>query len=328
MYQSEAQLERAFLESGRQRATLWHASNDVDKDWNTYEVLTPEMMAEAYHLRKSGDEQMVLLGELIEAEPGLIDAFFATAITEDGITYYPLGVGRTFNPEGNAPDDNDPHNLFSRRWSAQEYQHGLAEARAMEALGLDMSGFERLRKMFVSTGIVPVVNSSFDGVAYTAPQESLTSTPYQNMIRAMRTFYDKGLDAKSHAGLILEAIINNYREIAQEERLHRRFISDSAEDGLHSGDSEVSGRMMKAIADRFLPKGFPMPGIEMPGFEERARSMGRARIFAPRDVKIAKARLLKKWRISEVSVINAEGYQAQQKLGELLVRYSALLTPS
>ncbi len=325
----EHDLELRLLKCSESNAEDWHNTQHARrKEWNCFTVIPPVMMYDAYRLRvgvakPEEVEQMSTLDRLIRDDPAIIDSFFAFTITELGITYYPEEVGKTFNPLKLPPDDNDPHNLFGRVWPSEEYQHALMEMRIMEVLGLDLVELEELRKSFVIGGDIPRLKDSFDGVAYTSLQEKNTSVPYQELIRRLDGLFSKGLRRESEAGIILGACIEGIRLIAQDERLHGKYIAGIVNAGLHSGDGEVSSALIVALADQYTEEGkFIMPGRKMRGFKKRALAIARAEVFTPRHVRESKLGLLLGWNILNLTGLSASANSAQQRIGEFLARHT------
>jgi Fatty acid desaturase len=312
---SERELDQRFLECGLERAHIWHNTNHARREeWNCYNVITKDMIFEAENLRRQCNPQMLLLDSLIAADEPLRVALVTFLITELGITEYPKTVEKLFNPLGVKNDDNDPFNYFGRIWTSEEFQHGLAELRALEILGIDMVEVERVRKLFIVSGDTPKFYNSFDGLAYTTPQEANTAIPYQQIIRRFKTFYKLGIEKDSDAGRILMAVIDTYRYTAQDERLHELFMKNTVDAGLRSGDRVVAGAMVCALSRGFIDTRFSMPGSSMDDYRRRILKIARAGIFTAKHVQRAKIELVKGWDLATVCDMDEAGESGRLKL--------------
>src|SRR5438093_3413130 len=197
-------------------------------------------------------------------------------LTEDNLPYYHLAIWETFGGEGAWGE-------WVRRWTAEEGRHSIAMRDFLTVTrGVDPVELERGRMDHVSRGYYPAGDfNALDGLVYVTLQELATRISHRN------------------TGAITEDPIAEalMARIALDENLHYVFYRDVTERALESEPSET----MLAIKRQVL--GFSMPGLELPGFREKAISIAKAGIY---DLRIHHDQvlvpvLLKQWRIEEMS---------------------------
>ena len=222
-------------------------------------------------------------------------------LTEDNLPYYHLAIWETFGGEGAWGE-------WVRRWTAEEGRHSIAMRDfLMVTRGVDPVELERGRMDHVSRGYYPAGDfNALDGLVYVTLQELATRISHRN------------------TGAITEDPIAEalMARIALDENLHYVFYRDVTERALEIEPSET----MLAIHRQVL--GFSMPGLELPGFREKAISIAKAGIY---DLRIHHDQVLtpvlfKKWRLEDVSGLTDEAARARDEVVHTLSKIDAAAT--
>ena len=207
-------------------------------------------------------------------------------LTEDNLPYYHLAIWETFGGEG-------PWGEWVRRWTAEEGRHSIAIRDYLTITrGADPVALERARMDHVSRGYYPSGDlTPLDGLVYVTLQELATRIAHRN------------------TGAITNDSIATrmMSRIAQDENLHYVFYRDVTAAALEADPSGV----MLAIQRQVI--GFSMPGLELPGFREKALQIAQAGIY---DLRIHHDQvlvpvLLKKWRLDQVRGLSSEAERAR-----------------
>ena len=207
-------------------------------------------------------------------------------LTEDNLPYYHLAIWEMFGGDG-------PWGEWARRWTAEEGRHSIAIRDYLTVTrGVDPVSLERARMDHVSRGYYPASDMTpFDGLVYVTLQELATRIAHKNT-----------------GAITNEPVATKMMSrIAQDENLHYVFYRDVTSAALETDPSGV----MLAIQRQVL--GFSMPGLELPGFREKALQIAQAGIY---DVRIHRDQvllpvLLKKWKIDEVRGLSTEAERAR-----------------
>jgi len=219
-------------------------------------------------------------------------------LTEDNLPYYHLAIWETFGGEGAWGE-------WVRRWTAEEGRHSIAMRDFLTVTrGVDPVELERGRMDHVSRGYYPADSfNALDGLVYVTLQELATRISHRN------------------TGAITEDPIAEklMARIALDENLHYVFYRDVTSRALEIEPSET----MLAIHRQVL--GFSMPGLELPGFREKAISIAKAGIY---DLRIHHDQvllpvLLKKWRLDDVSGLTDEAEHARDEVVHALTNIDA-----
>ncbi len=219
-------------------------------------------------------------------------------LTEDNLPYYHLAIWETFGGDG-------PWGEWVRRWTAEEGRHSIALRDFLTVTrGIDPVALERARMDHVSRGYYPQGGlTPLDGLAYVTLQELATRISHRNT----GAITDDPVAEKLMA------------RIAVDENLHYVFYRD-----LTAGALEVDpSATMCAIKRQVL--GFAMPGLELPGFREKAIRIAKAGIY---DLRIHHDQvlvpvLLRQWRLEDIDGLDAEGERARDDIMEFLPRLEA-----
>lgn len=219
-------------------------------------------------------------------------------LTEDNLPYYHLAIWETFGGEGAWGE-------WVRRWTAEEGRHSIAMRDfLMVTRGVDPVELERGRMDHVSRGYYPAGDfNALDGLIYVTLQELATRISHRN------------------TGAITEDPVAEklMARIALDENLHYVFYRDVASAALQIAPSET----MLAIHRQVL--GFSMPGLELPGFREKAISIAKAGIY---DLRIHHDQVLmpvlfKKWHLEDVSGLTDEAERARDEVVQTLGKIDA-----
>jgi len=172
-------------------------------------------------------------------------------LTEDNLPYYHLAISQTFGGEG-------PWGEWVRRWTAEEGRHSIAMRDFLTVTrGVDPIALERARMDHVSRGYYPAGLTPLDGLVYVTLQELATRISHRNA---------GGITQDPMAERLMA-------RIALDENLHYVFYRDLTVRALEIDPSAT----VRAIARQVL--GFAMPGLELPGFREKAITMAKAGIY-------------------------------------------------
>jgi len=207
-------------------------------------------------------------------------------LTEDNLPYYHLAIWEMFGGAG-------PWGEWARRWTAEEGRHSIAiRDYLMLTRGVDPVALERGRMEHVSRGYYPKrLVGPLDGLVYVTLQELATRISHRNT----------GLVTGDP---IAERLMTR---VSVDENLHYVFYRDVASAAIELDPSA----MVLAIRRQVL--GFAMPGLELPGFREKAIRIASAGIYDLRihHDQVLSPVLLKHWHLRELTGLNDEAELAR-----------------
>jgi len=211
-------------------------------------------------------------------------------LTEDNLPYYHLSIWDAFGRHESWAE-------WVRRWTAEEGRHAIVLRDYLVCTrGVDPRQLERGRMAMVQRGWYPEFAKlgPLDGVAFTSVQELATRISHRN------------------AGLVTddETAVTLAARVATDENLHYVFYRDLATAAFQVDPSE----MMLAVRRQVV--GFKMPGVDMPGFAEKARAMARAGIYNLRihHDQVLLPLLHKHWRIAEIDGLTDDAKRARDEI--------------
>jgi acyl-[acyl-carrier-protein] desaturase len=211
-------------------------------------------------------------------------------LTEDNLPYYHLSIWDAFR-------EHDAWQEWIRRWTAEEGRHSIALRDFLcVTRGVDPQQLERGRMDMVLRGWYPrfAKLGPLDGVAYTSVQELATRISHRNT----------GVLTDDEDAVRLTA------RIATDENLHYVFYRDLAAAAFELAPSQMMLAAMRQVTD------FQMPGVDMPGFAEKARAMARAGVYNLRihHDQVLEPVLRTHWRITEVTGLSDEAELARDAI--------------
>ncbi len=218
-------------------------------------------------------------------------------LTEDNLPYYHLAIWEMFGGDG-------PWGEWIRRWTAEEGRHSIAiRDYLVVTRGVDPVALERGRMDHVSRGFyAKEMPSPLDGLVYVTFQELATRIAHRNT----------GAITGDPAAERLMA------RVALDENLHYVFYRDVAGSALEVDPSAMVLAMNRQVL------GFSMPGLELPGFREKAIRIASAGIY---DLRIHHDQVLvpvlKKWRLAELEGLNDEAKCAREEIFDFLEKLDA-----
>ena len=218
-------------------------------------------------------------------------------LTEDNLPYYHLAIWEMFGGDG-------PWGEWIRRWTAEEGRHSIAiRDYLVVTRGVDPVALERGRMDHVSRGFYAnEMPSPLDGLVYVTFQELATRIAHRNT----------GAITGDPAAERLMA------RVAVDENLHYVFYRDVAGSALEVDPSAMVLAMNRQVL------GFSMPGLELPGFREKAIRIASAGIY---DLRIHHDQVLvpvlKKWRLAELEGLNDEAKCAREEIFDFLEKLDA-----
>jgi acyl-[acyl-carrier-protein] desaturase len=209
-------------------------------------------------------------------------------LTEDNLPYYHLAIWDMFGGDG-------PWGEWIRRWTAEEGRHSIAIRDYLTVTrGVDPVALERGRMDHVSRGFYPAqMPDPLDGLVYVTLQELATRIAHRNT-------------GAITGDPVAEKLMTR---IAQDENLHFVFYRDVTAAALSLDPSATVQAMHRQIA------GFSMPGLELPGFREKAIQIASAGIY---DLRIhhdqVLAPVLRQWGVAELGGLSAEADRAREAI--------------
>ncbi|MEX2554212.1 MAG: acyl-ACP desaturase [Actinomycetota bacterium] len=218
-------------------------------------------------------------------------------LTEDNLPYYHLAIWEMFGGDG-------PWGEWIRRWTAEEGRHSIAiRDYLIVTRGVDPVALERGRMDHVGRGFYAnEMPSPLDGLVYVTFQELATRIAHRNT----------GAITGDPAAERLMA------RVALDENLHYVFYRDVAGSALEVDPSAMVLAMNRQVL------GFSMPGLELPGFREKAIRIASAGIY---DLRIHHDQVLvpvlKKWRLAELEGLNDEAKCAREEIFDFLEKLDA-----
>jgi acyl-[acyl-carrier protein] desaturase len=219
-------------------------------------------------------------------------------LTEDNLPYYHLAIWETFGGHG-------PWGEWVRRWTAEEGRHSIAMRDFLTVTrSVDPVELERARMDHVSRGYYPAGGlTPLDGLVYVTLQELATRISHRN------------------TGAITEDPVAEklMARIAVDENLHYVFYRDLTAGALEADPSAT----VRAMARQVL--GFTMPGLELPGFREKAITIAKAGIY---DLRIHHDQvlvpvILKQWRLEELDGLDDEAEKSRDSIMKFLPQLDA-----
>ncbi|MEX0984702.1 MAG: acyl-ACP desaturase [Actinomycetota bacterium] len=223
-------------------------------------------------------------------------------LTEDNLPYYQLALWRTF---GNDEAWGD----WVRQWTAEEGRHAIAIRDYLTVTrGLDPAVLDRGRMDMALRGWYPnfAEIGPVDGVVFTTIQELATRISHRNT----------GMITDDPGAERLCA------RIATDENLHYVFYRDLAAATIQVDPSAVMLAIKRQVTN------FQMPGVDMPGFADKAKQMARAGVYNVRIhvEQVLRPILEKHWRLGEIEGLTDEAKQAREDIFHHLDRLERIAT--
>lgn len=211
-------------------------------------------------------------------------------LTEDNLPFYTLGLTDAFGR-------TEAWGEWVRRWTAEEGRHSIVLRDYLTVTrGVDPASLETGRMDMVQRGWYPdfAQLGPLDGVAYTTFQELATRISHRNTGTVTRD----------------EGALRVLQRIATDENLHYLFYRDMGAAALEVDPSSMMLAIRRQVTD------FAMPGVDMPGFKQRAKLMAEAGVYNFRihHDQILEPVLLKHWRIDRVEGLTDEAERARDAI--------------
>ena len=218
-------------------------------------------------------------------------------LTEDNLPYYHLAIWETFGGEG-------PWGEWIRRWTAEEGRHSIAIRDYLTVTrGVDPVQLERGRMDHMSRGFYPaVMPHPIDGLVYVTLQELATRIAHRNT-------------GAITGDPVAERLMTR---ISVDENLHYVFYRDVTAAAIELDASATVLAMHRQVT------GFAMPGLELPGFREKAIRIANAGIY---DLRIHHDQVLtpvlRHWKLTELDGLTAEAARAREEILDFCERLDA-----
>jgi acyl-[acyl-carrier-protein] desaturase len=211
-------------------------------------------------------------------------------LTEDNLPFYTLALTDAFGR-------TEAWGEWVRRWTAEEGRHSILLRDYLTVTrGIDPAQLETGRMDMVQRGWYPEFPhlTPLDGIAYTTLQELATRISHRN------------------TGTVTEdeGALRVLQRIATDENLHYLFYRDMGTRALELDPSQMILAIRRQVLD------FAMPGVDMPGFRQRAKRMAEAGVYNFRihhDHILAPV-LLKHWRIDIAEGLTDEAERARDDI--------------
>lgn len=219
-------------------------------------------------------------------------------LTEDNLPYYHLALWKIFGGDGAWGE-------WGRRWTAEEGRHSIVIRDYLTTTrGVDPVALERARMDHVSRGYYPSrLHGSLDALVYVTLQELATRIAHRNTGAAT-------------GDPVAERLLTR---VAVDENLHYVFYRDVARAAIEVDPSAMVVAMKRQVL------GFTMPGLELPGFREKALRIAAAGIYdlrIHRDQVLAPV-LLKHWRLTELRGLSDTAEAARDSILRFLASLDA-----
>ena len=215
-------------------------------------------------------------------------------LTEDNLPYYHLAIWQMFGGDG-------PWGEWVRRWTAEEGRHSIALRDYLTVTrGVDPAGLERGRMDHVSRGFYPAqMPDPLDGLVYVTLQELATRISHRNT-------------GAITGDPVAERLMSR---IAVDENLHYVFYRDVTAAAIELDPSATVLAMHRQVT------GFAMPGLELPGFREKAIRIAHAGIY---DLRIhhdqVLAPVLRHWKVSDLDGLDTQAERAREAIFDFCER--------
>jgi acyl-[acyl-carrier-protein] desaturase len=209
-------------------------------------------------------------------------------LTEDNLPYYHLAIWELFGGEGAWGE-------WARRWTAEEGRHSIAlRDYLVVTRAVDPTALERERMSHVSRGYYPRrIDGPLEGLVYVTLQELATRIAHRNT-------------GAITGDPVAERLLVR---IALDENLHYAFYRDVAAAVLELAPSAMVLAMKRQVT------GFAMPGLELPGFREKAITIAAAGIY---DLRIHHDQVLcpvlKHWKLRELRGLSDDAERARDAI--------------
>jgi acyl-[acyl-carrier-protein] desaturase len=211
-------------------------------------------------------------------------------LTEDNLPFYTLALTDAFGR-------TEAWGEWVRRWTAEEGRHSILLRDYLTVTrGVDPEQLETGRMDMVQRGWYPTFPhlTPLDGVAYTTLQELATRISHRN------------------TGTVTadEGALRVLQRIATDENLHYLFYRDMGSAAMELDPSAMMLAIRRQVID------FAMPGVDMPGFREKAKVMAEAGVYNFRihHDQILVPVLLKHWRVDQVEGLTDEAARARDEV--------------
>jgi acyl-[acyl-carrier-protein] desaturase len=210
-------------------------------------------------------------------------------LTEDNLPYYHMAIWETFGGDG-------PWGEWIRRWTAEEGRHAIVLRDYLTVTrGIDPVALERGRMDQVGRGYYFDDDMSpLEGLVYTTLQELATRISHRNTGRFTQDPVVERLTAR----------------IAVDENLHHVFYRDVATAAIEMDPSAMVLAMHRQVL------GFRMPGLEIPGFRQKAITIAKAGIYDLRihhdDVLVPV--LYRQWKLDDLGGLSDEAKTARDEI--------------
>ena len=206
-------------------------------------------------------------------------------LTEDNLPYYHLAIWETFGGDS-------PWAEWIRRWTAEEGRHSIVLRDYLTVTrGVDPVALERGRMDQVNRGFYFDEMTALEGLVYTTLQELATRISHRNTGKFTRNPMIEKLTAR----------------IAVDENMHYVFYRDVAGAAIEMDPSAMVLAMHRQVL------GFRMPGLEIPGFKQKAITIAKAGIY---DLRVHHDEVLlpvlyRRWKLDELEGLSDEAEQAR-----------------
>lgn len=267
------------------RRNLWFPNDHLSADTHTTETSETE------------------LKRLREAARGLPDevriALALNLLTEEGLPHFHRLIASHM---GNASPWSDWNNV----WTAEEDRHGcVLRDYVRDARIFNMGELERLQYTYIAAGFNPDWQQDpYRLLAYTSLQEKATQISHANTGRKCAGIEPMAQRVLAH--------------LAGDESRHYYFYRACFGQVLAHDPNRALVSLLRVTV------GFAMPGHAIAGFDEMSDLVGRSGIFGTREYQTIVEELLEYWRIGDLSGLDAEGRQAQEKLMKVPARLARL----
>lgn len=223
----------------------------------------------------------------------IISSLYVNLLTEEGLPYYTTVLDRGLPKK-------HPFREWLYQWTAEEGRHApTIRGWLHRTKQIDMHMVERSRMKMMINPDTPQPESFIESIVYPAFQEPATEISHRNTMRLLPTVHKIGKKA-------LGAVVGD-------EKKHGLFYTDLTESALAVDPSRTVIAIYKQVV------GFAMPGKSIPGFDEHKKTIEKAGIFGPVQLKkIYDDLITDKWKIWDKTGLDSQAEIARDYLREYL----------
>ena len=280
----------------------------VSEIWQPSDIL-PHLETEGWH------EQVEQLRRQASGIPDeILVVLVGNTVTEEALPSYQTMVNRHPGVTDETGASDSPWARWSRGWTAEENRHGQILSQYLYLSGrVDMHAFELTTQHLIRNGFDPKTgNDPYKGLIYTSFQERATKVSHGNTAVLANKSGDPML------GKICALVTGDE---SRHEEAYKRFVGKIIE--VDPSEAVIAfAQIMKNTVT--MPARLMADGVAPDLFNQFAIVAQKIGVYTMRDYADIMEHLLVYWNIRGLSGLTADAAKAQDYLGGLPKRYTAL----